>query len=54
MLASLDPPEVHPKNWWEVGLRNWCAVGGIKTNYINSITTQPTAAVESGHRCPKL
>ena len=44
--------EVHPKNWWEVGLRNRCEMGGwpkqngrwgleeegFNTNYTNNIT----------------
>ena len=54
---------------WTVGFRNRCEVGGwskrygwdflrskilIITNYINIITTQPTAAVTSDYGCPKL
>lgn len=29
-------------------------MGGVNTNYINSVTTQPMAAVASGHGCPHL
>ena len=53
--------EVGPNNWWQVGraIFRW-VVGGINincinnfTNYINSITTPPAAAVVSDYGFPK-